>query len=122
MSTPPTGEAPSLNEAPATASEPKPFEAAPVADAPAVKQTERPHPLTPFIRGWIVLVAIAVTWSRELVPDGRNDGFEVSDLAVALPVIGAVVLLAAGVGFLSWYFTRFVIDSDELRLETGAVF
>ena len=35
--------------------------AAPVVPgAPVVKQTERPHPLTPFIRGWIVLVAIVV--------------------------------------------------------------
>jgi putative membrane protein len=87
-----------------------------------VKQTERPHPLTPFIRGWIVLVAIAVGWSRELVPDGSGDGFDIGDLGLLLPVVGAVVLLAAAVGFLSWYFTRFVIDEDELRLETGAVF
>ncbi|GAA1827774.1 PH domain-containing protein [Microlunatus capsulatus] len=96
--------------------------AAPVVPgAPVVKQTERPHPLTPFIRGWIVLVAIAVTWSRELVPDGSGDGFDASDLGLLLPVVGGVVLLAGLVGFVSWYFTRFVID-DELRLETGAVF
>ena len=25
-------------------------------------------------------------------------------------------------GFLSWYFTRFVIDDEELRIETGALF
>lgn len=97
--------------------------AAPVVPgAPVVKQTERPHPLTPFIRGWLVLVAIAVTWSRELVPDGSGDGFEVSDLALLLPLAAGVVVLAGGLGFLSWYFTRFVIDADELRLETGAVF
>ena len=96
--------------------------APPAADAPVVKQTERPHPLTPFIRGWLVLVAIAVGWSRELVPDGSGDGFDLSDLGMLLPVIAAVVLLASAIGFLSWYFTRFVIDDDELRLETGAVF
>ncbi len=97
--------------------------AAPVVPgAPVVKQTERPHPLTPFIRGWLVLVAILLSFSRELIPDGSGDGIGVSDLAGALPVVGGVVLLAAGAGFLSWYFTRFVIDDDELRLETGAVF
>ena len=32
------------------------------------------------------------------------------------------MLLAAVAGFVTWYFTRFVIDDDELRIETGAVF
>ena len=36
-------------------------------------------------------------------------------------VVG-VVLLAALAGFVSWYFTRFVIDDEELRIESGAVF
>ena len=117
--------------APATAAPPvlptgvdpgSPAAAPVVTGAPVVKQTERPHPLTPFIRGWIVLVAIVVTWSRELVPDGSGDGFDASDLGLLLPVFGLVVLLAGAVGFLNWYFTRFVIDADELRLETGAVF
>jgi len=93
-----------------------------VPGAPVVKQTERPHPLTPFIRGWLVFVAIVLGWSRELIPDGSDDGFEAGDLARVLPYLGGLVLLAALVGFVSWYFTRFVIDDDELRLETGAVF
>jgi len=96
--------------------------APPVPGAPVVKQTERPHPLTPFIRGWILFVAIVIGWGQQLVPDGRDDGLDTSDLLQALPFIGALVLLAALTGFLSWYFTRFVIDDDELRLETGAVF
>ncbi len=84
-------------------STPAPPGVAPVtAEAPVVKQTERPHPLTPFIRGWLVLVAIAVGWSRELVPDGSGDGFDLSDLGMLLPVVAAVVLLASVVGFLSW--------------------
>ena len=32
----------------------------------AVKKTERPHPLTPLIRGWVVFVAIAT--GPSLVP------------------------------------------------------
>ena len=43
-------------------------DAAPVvAGAPVVKQTERPHPLTPFIRGWIVFVAIVLGFGRQIV-------------------------------------------------------
>ena len=37
------------------------------------KQTERPHPLTPFVRGWLVFVAIAIGWGREIVTStGEN--------------------------------------------------
>ena len=33
-----------------------------------------------------------------------------------------MVIIAALAGLVSWYFTRFVIDDEELRIETGAVF
>ena len=32
------------------------------------------------------------------------------------------MILAAVIGFFSWYFTRFIIDDEELRIETGAIF
>ena len=92
-------------------------------NAPEIKQTERPHPLTPFIRGWILFVAIVFAFGRQFLPDGRrDDGFQSSDLRWLLPVAGGAVLLAGAAGFVSWYFTHFVIDDDELRIETGAIF
>ena len=39
-----------------------------------------------------------------------------------LPILGIVVVLAAITGFVAWYFTRFVIDDEELRIETGVIF
>jgi putative membrane protein len=94
-----------------------------VEGAPKVKQTERPHPLTPFIRGWIVLVAIIIAVGRELIPDSSNgQGFVLPELRWLLLGIALVVVLAAAIGFVSWYFTRFVIDDEELRVETGAIF
>jgi len=90
--------------------------------APLVKQTERPHPLTPFIRGWLVFVTFLLFFGRQLLPDGQSDdGFQTADLRWILPVVGAMVLLAALAGSVSWYFTRFVIDDEELRIETGAL-
>ena len=64
--------------------------------APVVKKTERPHPLTPFIRGWLVLVALIIGFGRQLIPDGENEQFELSDLRWVLPVIAGIVLHRGG--------------------------
>ncbi len=86
-----------------------------------VKLTERPHPLTPFIRGWIVLLAIVLSLGRELVPTGEEPR-PLPPLQIILGGLVLVVLAAAAAGFVSWRFTRFVIDAEELRIDTGAVF
>ena len=100
--------------------------ATPAVPAPAaaqLKPTERPHPLTPLVRGWLILVAIAIGWGREIVTSASGeDQFQLGALAWFLPILAAVVLLAAIAGFVTWYFTRFVIDDEELRIETGAIF
>jgi putative membrane protein len=93
----------------------------PATTAP-LKQTERPHPLTPFVRGWLVFVAIAIGWGRDLITSPSENQFDGRGLTWILPLLGIVVVLAAVTGFVAWYFTRFVIDDDELRIETGAVF
>ena len=87
-----------------------------------LKPTERPHPLTPFVRGWLVFVAIAIGWGREIITSTGENQFQPRGLLWILPVLGIVVLLAAIAGFFSWYFTRFVIDDEELRIDTGAIF
>lgn len=89
-----------------------------------VKATERPHPLTPLIRGWVVLLAIVIGFGRDLIPDGSGDPRGIAELGLRWILLGVlgIVLLAAAAGFTSWYFTRYVIDDDELRIETGAIF
>ena len=91
--------------------------------AATIKQTERPHPLTPLVRGWLILVAIAIGWGREIVTGSAGENqLEGGGLAWFLLVLAVVVLLAAIAGFITWYFTRFVIDDEELRIESGAIF
>ena len=92
----------------------------PVPVAPP-KRTERPHPLTPFIRGWVVLVALLFTLGREFVPDGTGN-VEMPRLDLVLVGIGLIALSSGVSGYVSWRFTRFVIDDQELRIETGALF
>ncbi|WP_091076387.1 PH domain-containing protein [Microlunatus sagamiharensis] len=100
-----------------------PEDAAPVVpDAPVVKQTERPHPLTPFIRGWLVLVAVVVGFGPRLVDPDEREGLASLGLVWILVGVLVICLLAAAAGFVSWRFTRFVIDDEELRIETGVLF
>lgn len=125
---PPPTPTPTMTPSEPTPTGPMPTPYAALADARTGvdgKTFERPHPLTPLIRGWVVLVAILIAFSRELLPDGGEDSL-LTDLAGSLRWVllglAAVVLVAAVAGFMTWRFTRFVIDDDELRIETGAVF
>ncbi len=65
-------------------------------------------------------MAIAFGLSQQFLPQaGRGDArFDVRWVAglIALALVIAVVS-----GIASWYFTRFVIDDEELRIETGVV-
>lgn len=83
------------------------------------KRTERPHPLTPLVRGWIVLVAIALGFGRDILQRFNEIQTWANSLWWVLGAIGVAVVLAFLAGLASWYFTRFVIDEQELRVETG---
>ncbi len=83
---------------------------------------ERAHPLTPVIKGWLILVAAASFFLRDFLPqngtgkplpDGRLDPwFFVTAIAV-------VALLAGFGGLVTWLTTRFVADENELTVRTG---
>lgn len=107
---------------------PSPDPAAPIEPATAgavqsqpIKATERPHPLTPLIRGWVVLLAIIVAVGREFLPgNGRNlEWAERLPIFVIVAIVLGIAALSALIALAGWWFTRFVIDSDELRIETG---
>ena len=100
--------------------QPSPLMQPPESSQPA-KVTERPHPLTPFIRGWVVLLALVIGIGREFVPNGEG-ARSLPPLEIILAGVAVLALGAGAAGFLSWRFTRFVIDADELRVDTGAIF
>lgn len=80
-------------------------------------QPERPFrrlsPLTPLVRGAILVVAVAATTWDELLSGELGP--------VGLILVG---VLAAGavLGYASWLRTKYWIEDDELRVDTGVVY
>ncbi|MCI0689581.1 MAG: PH domain-containing protein [Sporichthyaceae bacterium] len=84
---------------------------------PAVDgEWHRLHPLTPLARGWTVVAAVLVLLSQNAVTSA-DTGLTMTGI-----VLGAAILIGLVYGFLSWYFTRYRIEPDALRLETGVLF
>ncbi|MCW1249235.1 PH domain-containing protein [Acaricomes phytoseiuli] len=103
----------------------------PVLPADPVEQWHRVHPASPAIRGWLALVAIVVIFSRNFIERFFSDGAVGSGGSRGsggwptwLAVVLILVLIAAiGIGFmLSWYFTRFQVTRDHVRVNTGVIF
>ena len=86
---------------------------------PPIKLVERPHPLTPLVRSWIMLVAVAWAFGRE-VATGQG-GLQVPRLDLLTGGLGLVVVFSIMMGYLDWKSTRFVADADELRIESGVI-
>ncbi|HUR75483.1 MAG TPA: PH domain-containing protein [Sporichthya sp.] len=86
----------------------------PAAPAEEPQLATRLHPLTPFARGWAAMVAATVVIGQEAVRD-------VDLLRLVLILLGVT---AAGLAFglWSWWFTRYVIDGDDLRVDSGMLF
>ncbi|SNQ50228.1 putative membrane protein [Frankia canadensis] len=81
------------------------------APAAAPDGFHRLHPLTPFLRGWVIVAAFAATVGRNLAED-------VTARAIGLTMI--FLIPAAGLyGYTAWRFTRYRIERDDLRLDTG---
>jgi putative membrane protein len=81
---------------------------------PGESGLRRLHPLTPLLRGWKWYAALGVLGGRELY----------GDVDVRTFLVGLVVLLpvAAAYGYVSWRFTRYRVDGEALRMETGVLF
>jgi putative membrane protein len=72
----------------------------------------RLHPLSPLVRAGRATIGIAIVLVPSIL---RGGGF--SGSYVELGVIGFLVLL----GFVSWLVTRWRVEEDDLRIETGLI-
>lgn len=72
---------------------------------------QRLHPLSPAVRAGRALIAIGVIFLPTLVSGGTNSW------DVAWHVFAVVALIVLGI--VSWLVTRWRIDGNDLRIETG---
>ncbi|WP_102159253.1 PH domain-containing protein [Zhihengliuella halotolerans] len=98
----------------------------------------RVHPVSPFVRGWIVIVALVYgfgqNWLQNLIPGfgGEGDGDSSKDEEVLDFIFGSVawivaggllvLLLILGGFFLSWKMTRYQLTDRHVNVRSGIVF
>lgn len=91
-------------------------------------QWRRVHPVTPLVRSWLAVLAVVFVigrdWfeaqlggNRPQLPAGAAGG-----LPLALAGITLLILVAGGVFFLSWYFTRYQVTAQHVKVNSGVVF
>jgi putative membrane protein len=73
----------------------------------------RLHPVSPVVRAGRAAIAVFIV----LVPIVLRGGGNLSDSTIQL----GVVALLAGLGFVNWLVTRWRIEGDDLRIETGLI-
>ena len=95
----------------------------------------RVHPLTPYVRSWLLIVALvwgvgnvflddvlaAVVYGDPLDVDFAGT-VQLVGLGLVAAVLCGVVGLVIGLGVLSWWFTRYQITPDHVRFRNGAIF
>lgn len=85
---------------------------------------ERPHPLTPVIKGWMGLVGMVFILGREVLENvARSDQKypDLMDVAIFGGMLAFYFVVTAIFGFFSWRFTRFVIDDRQVRIERNFI-
>lgn len=68
-----------------------------------------------------MLLALVIGVGREYLPTG-GEPRPLPPLEWILIAFGATAAVSGAAGFISWRFTRFVVDADVLRVDMGAIF
>ncbi len=106
-------------------------EGVPATEPPIMPGDEwrRVHFISPLVRGWIALVAIIFFLSRDWAEGlfgsgtrGRSPIPEGMNVLLALGILLGVVLLIASAFFVSWYFTRYQVTAEYVRVHSGVLF
>lgn len=104
----------------------------------AAPQWHRVHPLTPVVKGWLAMVVIAGAVVNILLDDlvnaylGRGDAVPPQDFDparmgavfwwVLAAVVAVVLLVFAAAVLVSWWFTRYQVTPEHVRIRSGVLF
>ncbi|MEU9082538.1 PH domain-containing protein [Streptomyces sp. NPDC048357] len=93
---------------------------APAPGAEPAAGGRRLHPFTPLRRAWVPIAATVGVVAQQ----GDQAQKWVADLSVLLRLLAlaGIILVFAGYGFLSWWFTHYAVTDTELRIRTGLLF
>ena len=111
----------------AAASVPDGEQALPGTPGPPVPGPEwkRVHPVSPLVRGWIALAALAYVVGRDQAEGWFSGGGmrlpQGQALFWTLLALAAALLVISGAFFLSWWFTRYQLTSDHIRVHSGVL-
>lgn len=93
------------------------------------QQWHRVHPISPMVRGWVAVVGVMLVFGRSSFEDlvrsassGGRYGQRDAPVWLVLAVVGAAVVVFGAVYFLSWYFTRYQVTDEHVRVNSGFVF
>lgn len=97
---------------------------APFPDAPVVtgetpapiieREGDRLHPLTPFVKGWGYFVVAAFAMANN---EGLRSNLKIAGIALAGVLVGGMLL-----GALSWWFTKWQLTDEAIRVDSGFLF
>ncbi|WP_277245939.1 PH domain-containing protein, partial [Micrococcus terreus] len=88
----------------------------------------RVHPISPLVRGWLVLAGLLFFFIQSAGEDVVQVLFEggqfraARGLGISLAIFGGIFVLALIAFFLSWRFTRYRLTPETVQLHTGIIF
>lgn len=88
----------------------------------------RVHPISPWVRGWVVLVAMLFFGTQSFGEDairslmGQGEFEAARGLWVTLAVYGGIFVVLLVVYYFSWRFTKYQLAEEQVLLDTGVIF